>query len=120
MSNMLSFIPMNDVASIYTVDLNNLDDWGHGTSTLSYKGRCRILYNTDLLNISLADGKDVRPSITIIFHGFVKCKPLDRMEFIDELGETHNYPIEDRYYMRDWTNNIVATRVVYANGKRDL
>lgn len=116
---MLSFIPMNDVASVFRLDRDNLDAWGHAKSKLIHTGKCRILYNTDLIQISQYDGQDVRPSVTVLFKGLVKCKPSDRFEFIDELGEVQNLQIEDVFFMKNWEGKVHTTRLVFANGKRE-
>lgn len=114
---MLSFIPMNNKATIYHQS-GEVDNWGHPKLTVSPSKKCLISYNTDLVKISGEDGVTTSMSATIIFNGLVSILNGDFVEFKTAVGVTKKYPVKDVYFFEDYAGKILATRVVVGNGKR--
>lgn len=114
---MLGFIPMLDTATIYRLT-GQVDDWGQSQNIKAYTGKCRIEYNTDLRKVSGEDGFTTTMSATVVFHGKVDVSNGDFVEFGTDTGLIGKYQIGDVFYIKDWSGNILATRVVVGNGKR--
>lgn len=114
---MLSFIPLNKTASVYS-QTGAVDSWGKPTLSKTYTGKCLINYNTDLTKISGEDGVSTTMSASIVFNGLVSVKNGDYVEFTTALGVTNRYQVMDVYFFEDYAGKILATRVVVGNGKR--
>jgi hypothetical protein len=115
---MLSFIPMNDTASIYS-QTGELDSWGQPTLTKTITNKkCQINYNTDLTKISGNDGMTTTMSATILFNGQVLICNGDYAEFTTDMGVTKQYKIVEVLFVKDYGGKILGTRVVMGNGKR--
>ena len=113
---MLSFIPMNKTASIYTQS-GEVDKWGQPIVSLSYTGKCQISYSTDLLKVSGEDGVMEIASAILVFNGIVDAESGDLAEFKSVIGTVFKKRIIAVSYFEDYAGKIIATRVVIGSGK---
>lgn len=116
---MLGFMPYNRTARIYHQNNNNLNEWGLATEELTYEGNCYITYNTDISSTVGVTGMETITSATIIFRGFVDVEVGDYIEYEVAKGKFKKSMLIDVYYSEDMAGEIISTRVVVANGKRN-
>lgn len=114
---MLSFIPMNNFATIYKQS-SKLDDWGQPLWNKSYANKCQILYNQDLEAVSDVDGHQTIMATTLVFNGLVDVRVGDKVGYKDALGVEYLNMVEDVYFGPDYGGKIIFTRVVSGKGKR--
>lgn len=114
---MLSFIPLNNSATIYRQS-GSVDKWGQPTLVRYKTARCKIEYNTDLTKISGEDGVGTTMSATVVFNGLMAVTNGDYVEFTTAMGMKNKYQIKDVFFFEDYAGKILATRVVVGSGKR--
>jgi hypothetical protein len=101
------------VDTVRILKAKKLDSWGVSVvSDTPEEVPCKIFYSLKLEELKNAEGESVRVTAKIYFEGLYDINFNDRISFTDDFGVEHEFEILDLKPIKDFSNEILYTRVV--------